>query len=360
MNYQEIIKEQLGQYIEDDTKAAITDNLSEMSKGLTDELTLDHIIDNTINGQSIFEDTNLIENIKDLILYETTSAISFALQILICCIFCALICALSGEKAYTKVEEVGRYICLLIVSGLIITNYTQMYNYCLETISSLTSVMNIIIPIIIAVLIASGRVVSGGILSPFILGSIDIFANLLTYVVFPLMLGSIILTIFNSLTEKDYVNQLAKLASKAALFLTGLATTILTLILTVQGLLSDTSDGLLLNTAKYSLSSFIPIVGGFTSDTLEMFIRCMSTIKTVFGAFSIISIVLVFLIPVIKTFVIGVIYKIVSVIIEPVSDGKVTGAISSAGTNLFFLTGIMIFIQLLFIIFISVIIGIGE
>lgn len=65
--------------------------------------------------------------------------------------------------------------------------------------------------------------------------------------------------------------------------MTGLILAILSGIFSVQGLLTDTSDGLLINAARYSLSTFIPIVGGFTADTVDLFLRCMRSIKGIVG-----------------------------------------------------------------------------
>ena len=152
-------------------------------------------------------------------------------------------------------------------------------------------------PILLGILIATGSIASGTVLSPVIIGAVTGFGYLIKTIVLPALFVSTILGLINCLTEKDYVNKLAKFIRNAAVFITGLILTLLTGIITVQGLLTETSDGLLINATKYSLSTFIPIVGGFTSDTVEMFLKCMGAIKSIVGVFGLIVLVLLVLVP---------------------------------------------------------------
>ena len=81
---------------------------------------------------------------------------------------------------------------------------------------------------------------------------------------------------------------MSKFIRQLALFVTGIIMTLMSGIIAIQGLIAKTSDSLLIGTAKYSIDEFIPIVGGFTADTIELFIKCMGSIKNVVGLFGII------------------------------------------------------------------------
>ena len=129
--------------------------------------------------------------------------------------------------------------------------------------------------------------------------------------------------------------------------------------MTLQGLLTETSDGLLINAAKYSLSSFIPIVGGFTSDTAELFIRCMGSIKSVVGVFGLVVLILMMAVPLLKIIVIGGIYKLTSALIEPVTDLKIADGLNDMGNTVISIGSVLFFTSLLFIIFLSIIMKIG-
>ena len=168
-------------------------------------------------------------------------------------------------------------------------------------------------------------------------------------------------TLYNIPIEetKNYVNKLAKLLRNLSVGATGVILVILTGIISIQGLLSETSDGILISTAKYSMSNFIPIVGGFTSETVELFLKCMGTIRNVVGIFGIIIIVLLMAIPIIKILTISVIYKITAALVEPITESKIADGLNDMGSCIISIASIVFFNSLLFVIFITTIINIG-
>ena len=192
-----------------------------------------------------------------------------------------------------------------------------------------------------------------------IVGAITTVSFLIKNFILPALFISTILSLINCLTEKNYVNKLSKFIRNFSVAITGAILVILTGVISIQGLLSETSDGLLINTAKYSLSNFIPIVGGFTSDTVELFIKCMTSIKSVIGVFGIIILILLLTAPLIKVLLIAGIYKITAALAEPVTDTKIADGLNDMGSCIISISAIMFFTSLLFIMFITTIIKIG-
>ena len=95
-------------------------------------------------------------------------------------------------------------------------------------------------------------------------------ALMVVHIVLPLVFLSAVFTMINSITEKDYVKKLAGFLRKGTIFLTGFAVTVFTGIAAIQGMVTKAADGILINTTKFSLDNFVPIVGGFAADSLDM------------------------------------------------------------------------------------------
>lgn len=246
-----------------------------------------------------------------------------------------------------------------MIIGLVMSNFNIVFQMTMDAVKTITYTMELLLPVLIAVLIAMGQVTSGTIMNPLLLTSVTIFQAIIKEIVLPALFISAVFSLLNGLTEKDYVNRLAKLLRQAALFVTGLLMTLMSGIIAVQGLIAKTSDSLIMGTAKYSLDAFIPIVGGFTADTVELFLKCMSSIKNVLGLFGIIIIVLLILTPLMKILAISVIYKITAIIIEPAAPKKLADAVSDIGTTLISMGAILFLSSLMFIIFITSIINLG-
>ena len=359
MDYEVILKEQMDNVLNGEEFGTISEEAFRLSEGISDPFTLENILNSTLHGESIFQNSQMIGSFKELLLYELQTTLIIAAEIISICIIMGLMKSLSESFKTKSVSQLTIMVCVMVIMGISLNSFKLSYQLVIDTVSTMVYTMEILLPVLIGILLATGAAASGTILSPLIIGSVTGFAVITKTIIIPALFISGTLSLINCLTEKDYVNKLAKFLRSAAVFLIGLILTVLTGIITLQGLLTETADGLLINTAKYSISSFIPIVGGFTSDTVDLFLRCMGSIKSVIGVFGILMLILMMAVPLIKVILIGVIYKLTAAFTEPVTDSRISDGINDMGSCMILLASILFFTSLLFIIFISVIMGIG-
>ena len=359
MDFDEIIKEQMDNVLDQEEMDSLSEYAGNLSGGISDNFTIDRILDATLSGKSIFDNREVIDSLKDLFFYEMKSALIVGIEILTICIVIGLLKNLSGSFGKRGVSDIASLTCSMIIIGLAMTNFNTVYEMTLDAVKTITYTMEILLPVLIALLISMGQVASGTIMSPLLLTSVTIFQVIIKNIILPAIFVSTVLSLINCLTEKDYVNQLSRFIRQVALFAAGLIMTLMSGIIAVQGLIAKTSDGLLIGTAKYSLDAFIPIVGGFTSDTIELFLKCMGSIKNVVGLFGIILIVVLILTPIIKILAICAIYKITALVVEPIASKKLSAGINDIGTSLISMGAILFLASLLFILFITSIINLG-
>ena len=357
MDYQQILQEQMKETLDADAFDALTKQVAEYSGGMAEDFSLDSIVASALNGEALFDSQVLIENLKSLFLYEVRSALLLGVQILTVCIAIGLLQSLGTSFGKKSLSSIGQLVCTMVIIGIAVSSFRLIYTLSLDTVSTMVNTMALVMPVLLGILIATGSIASGTILHPMMLGAVTGFGVLIKTIILPALFASTMLSLINCLTEKNYVNQLSRLIRNAALIVTGLILAILSGIFSVQGLLTDTSDGLMINAARYSLSTFIPIVGGFTADTVDLFLRCMRSI--IVGVFGILMLVLLTLVPLLKMLACALIYKMTAAVTEPVTDSKIPAGLSDMGNCLISMTAIVFFTALLFIIFISIIVGIG-
>lgn len=359
MDHENILKEQFNNVIDKEALNDVAGRAGDITYGLSDMFSLENIFNATLKGESVFGDPAVVDSLKDLFFYEIKGALVLAVEILSVCIIIGLLKNLSSSFGSKSVSDISMMVCTMVIIGMAVNNFRVSYDLAIDTVSAMADTMTILAPILLGIMISTGAITSGTILSPMIIGSISGIAFIVKTFILPALFTATILSLINCITEKDYVNKIAKLLRNASVAVMGLLMVILTGIISIQGLLTDTSDGLLINTAKYSLSSFIPIVGGFTSDTVDLFLRCMSSIKSVVGVFGIILLLLLLLIPLLKIVTIAVIYKLAAALCEPVADSKISDGLGDMGSCLISIGSIMFFNALLFIMFITTVMKIG-
>lgn len=357
MDYETIIEEQLN-----------TMNLNELENILDDtytgseifgDMSVDGIIDDLINGQPLFDSESFIRNITDLFMVEIRSAVLLGCEILLVCIITGLLTSMSNSFGNKTVSSLGTMICSFIIIALCIGSFYQTYESCCKTMDIMTKTMEILLPIMIPLLISMGGISSGSIMDPVIIGSVTGFNFIMQHFVIPLVFLSAIFVLINSITEKDYVKKLSVFLRKAALFITGLTITIFSGITAIQGMVTKSADGILMNTARFSIDNFVPIIGGFAADSLDMVISCIGLIKNAVGIIGVITIISLLVIPVLKILAIAVIYKITAIVAEPVANKNISDGLNEIGTAAITMTVVLAAAAFMFLIFITVIMGMG-
>lgn len=358
MDYDKIIEKQLDSMDLAELER-IMDDAAKQSRGIFSAISPDQVIDDFIKGKPIFDSEIIMQNILDVFLYEVKAGLLLGVELISICIIIGLLQNLSDAFGSKPVSSLGTVVCSCLVIALCLKNFMVTYESCFDTLGMMTGTMQVLLPIMIPLLISIGGFSSGGALNPVILGAITLFNTILQKFILPVLYISSIFILINSLTEKDYVRKLAVFLRKTAVFLTGLSVTIFAGITAIQGLVTKTADGLLVNTARYSIDNFVPIVGKFAADSIDMVLSCIGVIKNGIGIIGIVIILCLLVVPVIKILSIAVIYKLTAIIIEPISSKSVSDCLTEMGSAVVTMAVVLSLCALMFLIFLTIIISIG-
>lgn len=357
MDYEAVIDAQL-----DSMELSELENAMEEASdagGVFDGMTVNDIVNNLLNGEPVFDSDKIMENLLNLFMMEVKSSIFLGCEILSVCIVMGLLTGFSDSFGRKTVSSLGNVICSCVIIALCMGNFYQTYEYRQDTMDTMTSSMEILLPIMIPLLIATGGVSSGSILSPAMAAAVTGFNFVMQHVILPLVFISALFILINSITEKDYVKKLSVFLRRGAIFLTGFIITVFSGIMAVQGIVTKSADGILINTTRFSLDNFVPIVGGFAADSLEMVMSCVGLIKNAVGLIGIIIILSLLALPVIKILAVAAVYKITAIAAEPVTSKNISDCLNEIGTAAVTMTVVLSTGAVMFLIFITIIMGMG-
>jgi stage III sporulation protein AE len=131
-------------------------------------------------------------------------------------------------------------------------------------------------------------------------------------------------------------------------------------VISVQGVASSSVDGMTIKTAKFAMDKFVPIVGKFLNDAFDTVVSCSMLIKNGIGIAGLIVLLMICLFPLIKIFSIIVIYKVTSALIEPILDNQIVNCLNDMGNSLLIIFSAVVSVGVLFFVFITVIMGVGN
>ena len=122
-------------------------------------------------------------------------------------------------------------------------------------------------------------------------------------------------------------------------------------IVSLEGTLASSVDGITAKTAKSIVSSAIPVVGKILGDVVDSVLGCGIILKNAVGFVGVVIIISICIVPILKLSVLTISYKLVASISEVIADAKIVKLLDEMGDIFKILLGI------LFTIFFMVIIG---
>lgn len=323
-------------------------------KQYTSELDLNAISDDLLNGNGVNYGV-IGEFVLNHLFVEIKAGIKIALSIVMILVLLGIIKSLELEKDGTIANVINLVGFLLIVT-MLLKNYTTNINLFKETITTLTQIVNIISPVMLAILIATGEVITSGIISPVILFLTGAIGTIVSLVIVPLLTLSLVLNIITNCSNVVNLNKLSGICKSSAMWIISVAFALFLGVLGLESSISTSIDGVTVKTTQAAVSNLVPVVGKFLSDSLEVVMGASELIGKSVGVIGIIVLVIVLVIPLIKMLVISLVYKLLEAFSEViVTDDKLSKIIGAFAKQYSSIVGIMVGMGATFIIAIGIV-----
>ena len=131
-------------------------------------------------------------------------------------------------------------------------------------------------------------------------------------------------------------------------------------IVSLEGTLSSSVDGLTAKTTKAVVSSTIPIVGKILGDAVDTVLGCGIILKNAIGIVGVIIVLGICIMPLIKLSVLALSYKLLTTVIQPISDEKIVGLLEQIGDIFKIFLGILCAMSVMLIIGTSLVLKISN
>jgi len=334
--------------LDDEVKSAFpSHNFMEMLVGLT-------------TGELDLSVNDVLNIVVSQLFKDVVANLSLLGKLVILAVICALLQNLSGafEKATTgKLTYSVVYLALVAIA---VGSFTIALNTGCKAIDSMVGFLELLMPVILTLLIGVGAVASTAVFHPVIFMAVSVTGTVVKNIIFPLIFFAAVLSIVSNLSEKFRVSQLAGLLKTVAMSVLGLLTTVFLGVLSIKGVAAAVADGVVIRTAKYATSAFVPVVGGMFSDALESVISTSLLIKNTLGLAGIIIIFFLALIPLLKILAIAFIYKLAGALIQPIGDPQLADCLGALGNSLLLVFAAVGTACLLFFFAVAITVGLGD
>ena len=294
-----------------------------------------------VTGDFALEYDSLFEAVLGLVWEEGRAMLPAFAVILAVAVLCGILNSAKNGFLQGTMSDIIHFVAYVSVGAVILAVLTSVLQTGFSAIAQMQKQMQIVCPILLTLMAASGGAVSAGVFRPAVAFLSSGICELFTAVVLPTSVVVIALTFAGNLSPEVRCEKLGGLFKSVNKWLIGLTLGLFTLFLTVQGIASAQYDGISLRTIKYLVSGSVPIVGGFLSGGVDLVLAGSSLIKSALGSFSVFLLFATILRPVLLFAAFQLFLRLCAAATEPVG-GKISSFLSSLANDCgFFVAGLL-------------------
>ena len=330
----------------------------EYSGEFFEDVNIGEILNSAISGNV---DNNLLYGkILNLFGSEVLKGISSLACIIVIVIIHSILKSISESLNRENISKLIFYVEYIAIVTVIMTNFSDVIQLVRDTANNLVGFTNSLVPILISLMLFTGSITTTTIMEPLILFIINFIGTLIQNLLIPITLIVAALSIVSKVSDKVQIDNLSKFMKSGVVWVLGIVLTIFVGILSLEGTLSSSIDGVTAKTAKAVVSSAIPVVGKILGDAVDSVLGCGVVLKSAVGFVGVIVIVGICIIPILKLAVLTIAYKLAASVTEPIADGKIVKLLDQMGDIFKILLAILSAISVMVIVGITLVIKISN
>lgn len=334
----------------------------ENSKKYTGEFFSDVNINDILNSaiQGKIDNSNIYIKILNLLGSEIKTVIRSLISILVIIIIHSILKSVSESLENDNISKLIYYVQYIAIVTIVMGNFSDIINLVKETTVNLVGFMNTLIPVLISLMLYTGSVTTTSILEPIILFMINFIGNLIQDILIPVMLIITSISVVSKISDKIQIEKISKFLKSSTTWLLGIILTVFVGVVSLEGTLSSSVDGITAKTAKTIVSSSIPVVGKILGDVVDSVLGCGVILKNAVGFLGVIIIIGICILPILKLAVLTFSYKLVASISEVIADAKIVKLLDEISEIFKILFAILVTISFMVIIGVTLLIKMSN
>ena len=318
------------------------------------KISFEEVLSELITGNWSGLGKTFLGYLSDRIFYEFRYNRENLVYMLMVALTAAVFTNFSSAFQNRQVSEISFYVLYMLLITLCLTAFRVAAQGLEENLDALVDFMRVLCPsYFLAVAFASGSVTSLFFYNV-ILVLIYVVELVLVRFLLPVINVYIMIQVLGNLTGEDFLSEFAQLLQKLVSWILKSLLAGVVGINVVQGLLAPVIDSLR-KSALTRTAEALPWIGNAVGGAAEIVLGTAVLIKNGIGMAGAVIAVLICAVPVIQMLVLAFLYKLAAALVQPVSDKRITGCISSVSEGYELLLKVVFTAGVLFLLTIAIV-----
>ena len=301
----------------------------EYSGEFFEDIDMNEILENAIKGE--VDNQTLFQKVLSVLGGELVDGLTVLGSILAIVVIHSILKSVSESLENDTISKLIYYVQYILIVTIVMMNFSDIVQIVKDTCNNLIGFMNILIPLLISLMIYTGSITTSGVLEPIILFLINFIGNMIQTLIIPIVLVFTSLIVISKISDNVQIDKLSKFLKSGVVWFFGIVLTIFVAVISLEGTLSSSVDGITAKTTKAVVSSAIPVVGKILGDAVDTVLGCGIILKNAVGVIGIMIVVGICIMPILKLGIFTMAYKLMAAICEPIADKNITSLLDQIG-----------------------------
>lgn len=306
------------------------------------------------------DNKKIFGKILNLLGKEVKGTLKTLISILIIVLIHSLLKSITDGLEHKEVSKIIYYVEYILIVTIIMSSFSEILDSVKNSITDLIGFSQSLIPLLITLMLYTGSITTSSVLEPILLFLIQFIANLIQNLILPVVSIIVVLIVISKISERIQITKLAKFMNTSIVWFLGIVLTLFVGVMSLEGTLTASVDGITAKTTKAAVSNLIPVVGKILGDSVDTVLGCGVVLKNAVGVVGVIVIIGICLLPIIKLATFSIMYSILSCVIEPLADEKIVKLIEEMSGIFKLLLAILCSVSVLLIIGVTLVIKISN
>ena len=306
-----------------------------------------------INGESSIDYSSLLGAVVSIIFSIIADYLPMFAIIISVGIISSILGSIKSKFNEKSVGDIIHFVCFCVSVIIVVTIIQGLVENTTQSITNMTNQMNAIFPILLTIMTAVGSASTVGVFQP-TLAMFSSFSSLIfTSIIIPIFMLSFCFGIVGNLSNNVKLDKFNSFLNSLFKWLVGILFTILFTLISIQGISAGSFDSVSIRTMKFTMSSYIPVLGGYLSQGMDLIMASSVLIKNAVGFVGILALISSILAPILEIVVVSLLFKITSAILQPLNNDRITNFLHSTSKAIIMLSTCLIVVAFMYFLLIG-------
>lgn len=313
-----------------------------------------------VNGDFEFGYSSFFTYMLSTLGVSLAEILPMLISIIAVSVLISFIGGMKGSFASQSVDGIVNFAGIALVSAIVLLQVFSAIRDTSALVMTLKTQMEAVFPVLFTLMTALGASGSIAIYQPAVAVLAFSVTELVSAIALPMLIITIVFSVVGNLSSATKLGGMAKFFVSAAKWILYTSFFLFLAFLSVQGITAAVYDNISVRTAKFALSKYVPVIGGYLSEGFNVILAGTVLIKNAVGLTAVI-IMFVSVVPVLfKVIAVSLSLKLAGALTEPFEGGKVCGLLGSVSSSVNLLVAVILGMVFLYFVFLILIIASGN